>query len=699
MLVLSMGLFGALLATTLALNLSVPVQRLVVDAERFVAAEARFGDAPVLPPGTRIVALAGMPADFRWFLEEPDVLPDYRRFNAFLDDQTRLATALSEGRIAWVDADGGSGWIPARERRLVELPWLFWLQLAFGIIGLVLGAGIWAFRSGDVAARLYALTGLGYALAVFPAAVYSTRELALDGDLFRMLSAVNHAGAILFAAALLGLVWHYPRPLRPGWPVARVALAFTALAVASDTLQWLPKPLGGMQTAIFMLFLPCFPIAFIQWWRARHRPVDRAALIWFFMSLFSGTTLFAVTVLLPPLLGHPIYAPQSLMLGVFLFVYAGIALALLRYRLFDVERWWFNTWIWVLGGCAVLLLDAALLLSLPLTGVGATGIALAVVGWLYFPVRQWLWRRNMPAGVERIDDLLPDLVAAVAAARDTAALRRIYREQLVQSFKPLQVDEWPQPVAQPRVDDDAQRMLVPELDGRGGLALRYPDGGGRLFAAGDLALAAALLTLVRHAVTAIDRREQSIESERQRIMRDLHDDLAGKLLALGHSGDESAQRIARSALQDVRDILQALEAGPTPLSQLLDACRWELQSRAEAHGFELRFPAPEAGIDDPMLGARTATNIARILREAVTNAVRHARTRRIDLQVRRDGHWLHLRLWHDGEVGDPQQWRPGRGSRTIRSRAADLRGEARWLREGDGVVLQLRVDLTAESGA
>src|SRR5690606_20790987 len=261
--------------------------------------------------------------------------------------------------------------------------------------------------------RLYAVTGAGFALAATTAAIYSTRGLALDAAWFRALSTANAFGTVIFAGALLGLLFNYPSPLRR-WPVASVALGLALTLWALGALRAGDKQWVGPQTAVFVLFLPCFPVAYLQWRKHAGDPVNRAALQWFFLSIFSGTVLFAALVLAPPLFGLPPFAEQSSMLGVFLLMYAGIAAALTRYRLFDIERWWFNALLWFLGGAAIVALDAVLLVTLPMAGATATLVAVAVVGWLYFPARQWLWGRLFPHRRAHFGELLQGFAANIA---------------------------------------------------------------------------------------------------------------------------------------------------------------------------------------------------------------------------------------------------------------------------------------------
>ena len=71
--------------------------------------------------------------------------------------------------------------------------------------GVMTAAIVLALGKKSHATLLYALTGLGYLIFAPAAAVYSTRELALEGAVFRALSIVNHFGALFFTASLTAL--------------------------------------------------------------------------------------------------------------------------------------------------------------------------------------------------------------------------------------------------------------------------------------------------------------------------------------------------------------------------------------------------------------------------------------------------------------------------------------------------------------
>src|SRR5690606_31464316 len=329
--------------------------------------------------------------------------------------------------------------------------------------------------------------------------------------------------------------------------------------------------------------------------------------------------------------------------------------------------------LWFLGGASIVALDAILLVTLPMAGATATLVAVAIVGWLYFPARQWLWGRLFPHRRAHFGELLQAFAAKIAGVRDLRTFELRYRETLAEAFRPLAVEPADDARGNVAIERDGQAMTIPGSPHLAPLRVEHPGRGPPLFPRGDAELARALHSLAAHGAAAMAERERGIEDERQRIMRDLHDDLGGKLLAISHTGMEQSRELARSALQDVGDVLAALEASPTTLGALAEECRFELQSRAEAHGFSPTFEA-EGIVDDVPLSAREATNVARIVREAVTNAIRHAHAKQVELRLDYSVPRLRLELRNDGDVSDPASWKPGRGQKTIRLRAKDLGG-------------------------
>lgn len=176
-------------------------------------------------------------------------------------------------------------------------------------------------------------------------------------------------------------------------------------------------------------------------------------------------------------------------------------------------------------------------------------------------------------------------------------------------------------------------------------------------------------------------KQHAMMEERNRIYRDLHDDVGAKLLGLAISAQRANLHneadLARSALQDLRDVVSRSAQAATPLSDLLADLRMETSQRVQAAGLQLnwRFPEQETAA---MVSAEAALNLSRILRESVTNVLRHAHASRIDITTGIDGINFCFSVEDDG-VGFPGAGlKPHRGMTGMQSRAASLGGTLDW---------------------
>jgi len=649
-----------------------------------------------LEPGAVLVAAitpsGRVPLDGELLRDEPDQLGSWERYNDFLARHTALAEGVARGGLMVEREDGRQVRLESQPRGLTALPFLFWYQVVVGCAGFLLAAGVLAFRPTDGAARHFALSGFGMLVFCCCAAVYSTREFLMSGPLMFGLSMTNMFGATFFTAALVALLACYPRHLGPLWPLAYVA---QGLGCVAAFLQWTPG-VSWIHGFVLGLFSITFVLALVQWWGTRGRPVERAALMWFLLSIYLGTCLFAGAVLLPSSLGLAPPVSQGVMFVVFLFMFAGIALGITRYRLFELDRWWFQALSWFLGGVAVILFDFVLAAVLQVSQLGALGVALALSGWIYFPLRQAVWSRwRRRAGRERGDRAGQWMLTLFSTSREET-LRTQWHALLRAEFAPLELLELERPLSAVGVSQDGLELSLPAPRLGHAVLLRHPARGSRLFRREDIADAEVLSGMARRALEAQREREQGALAERGRLMRDLHDDLGAKLLSLVYMARESeTEALARSALRDMRDVLAALEAASCSLAEALVDWSAEARGRAEAMGFQLAWEEEGTDAEHLQLSARQRTNIGRVLRESITNALKHARAERLEVRVRWSGGHLSLVVEDDGAAGacDPATWKTGTGTRAIRQRATDLGGTVEWTPGARGCRVELRLPL------
>jgi signal transduction histidine kinase len=76
---------------------------------------------------------------------------------------------------------------------------------------------------------------------------------------------------------------------------------------------------------------------------------------------------------------------------------------------------------------------------------------------------------------------------------------------------------------------------------------------------------------------------------------------------------------------------------------------------------------------------RQHSNLQRIIREAVTNALRHSDTDTLQIDIQLGTVWLTVKVSNNNvHLKSGEQRKSGRGMRNIRSRAEELDGHAEW---------------------
>lgn len=134
-------------------------------------------------------------------------------------------------------------------------------------------------------------------------------------------------------------------------------------------------------------------------------------------------------------------------------------------------------------------------------------------------------------------------------------------------------------------------------------------------------------------------REQVVASERERILRDMHDGL-GLLLITARRLTETAadpRRDVASALDDAIDELRIAIDSMKPtvhdLLIMLGNLRYRLEPRLNAAGISVHWNVADA-LDSISLGPTEVTEITRIVQEVCSNALKHSSATEISLSVR-----------------------------------------------------------------
>jgi len=191
------------------------------------------------------------------------------------------------------------------------------------------------------------------------------------------------------------------------------------------------------------------------------------------------------------------------------------------------------------------------------------------------------------------------------------------------------------------------------------------------------------------------RVEQVTEKERKRIAGDLHDDLGAKLLTIVHTSEsERISTLAREALEEMRLSVRGLTGKPMRLADALADWRAETVLRLGQANIEADWRSPPDETEQ-LLPARGFVQTTRILREAVSNIIKHSGAshckvrctisdRQFGLTVQDNGKGIPMEL--DGKLDR------GHGMSSMKHRAKQMQGQC-LVESGPGYGTVIRLTL------
>jgi two-component system sensor histidine kinase UhpB len=184
---------------------------------------------------------------------------------------------------------------------------------------------------------------------------------------------------------------------------------------------------------------------------------------------------------------------------------------------------------------------------------------------------------------------------------------------------------------------------------------------------------------------------QFTEQERKRIASDLHDDLGAKLLTIVHTDDSArVPQLAREALEEMRLSVRGLAGKSVRLDDAIADWRAEIMDRLGQSSIEARWDNA-ALTEPPLLSAHLHMQLTRVLREAVSNVIKHSAAAHCEVSCTVNEGLLRLTVRDDGR-GIEVELNSGQGMSTMKRRAKRMSGQCLVeSRPGFGVVISLTV--------
>lgn len=188
--------------------------------------------------------------------------------------------------------------------------------------------------------------------------------------------------------------------------------------------------------------------------------------------------------------------------------------------------------------------------------------------------------------------------------------------------------------------------------------------------------------------------KQAAEQERLKIYRDLHDDVGSRLLSIIHAdAGNKVGDMARKALESLRQAVSRANTPDQPLSQLLADIREETGLRLQGSGHQVQWLQQD--LTEQELPSEAAFHINRIMKELVSNIIRHAQANLVQVHINQQDNSLCVEVSDNGSGFDTSasEHCSGNGLGNIRSRIDELGGSVEVFSNPQGTRTRIVVPL------
>lgn len=622
---------------------------------------------------------------------EPDgAIKYYSDYRDFLKTQGRIYEIISSDQFTLTTVNGNHYTIrPESSRPILDLPVKFWVQLVVGLVAWFISAAVFAFRTKEKSAQYLLLSGLATLIFAPFAAVYSTRELAMPETLFMWLSDGNFFGGSLFTASFVALLLHYPRRIAPNW-VGPVIVSIYVIWFILQQMDVFESMTFARRFLVMISVFTSFALAGFHWFKTKNDPVARAALQWFLLSWMLGTILFWFFVLMPQMFGVNTAKIQGYAFLLFILVYGGLAFGILRYRLFDLGRWWGAVVIWAITILILVLFDLLFLLILQFSMELSISLALLISGLLWIPVRSYFWSKYLNRTDIKRDDLF-ERVVNIGLTAPPNALSEKWQQLLKDVFNPLNIDETVG-VEKESICNDGLSLTVPPVYPIPALELNYAHAGRKLFTTQDKNLARELVSMLRHTIESKSSYEKGMQEERARISRDMHDNIGSQLLgALHNQNTEHKDTIIRETLSDLRDIINNASRIDQTLDDMLANLRVESIERLQDAGIKHNWMIKSD--NKSPISQQIIHTLKSIIREAVSNIIKHSKAQTATIKIHQSTEALNLVIRDDGKGVNFNHLYEGNGLSNMKTRAVNVGGNISYENDDNGLVIAVTIPI------
>jgi len=172
--------------------------------------------------------------------------------------------------------------------------------------------------------------------------------------------------------------------------------------------------------------------------------------------------------------------------------------------------------------------------------------------------------------------------------------------------------------------------------------------------------------------------EQASNHERERIYRNLHDDMGSKLLSLVYKADnKEVGDLAREAMNDLRSIVSKKPKNKHLLTETLE--KWHKETLTRCLDAHFKCEWNQQGMEKQcLLNTEHYQNMQSLQSEAISNIIKHSTGNCISISVKFRFNCLQIKIFDDGDYADLAHWKEGRGISSMQFRVKQMLGKIRW---------------------
>lgn len=615
----------------------------------------------------------------------------YQNKGQYFSAQDRLHDVFSQPIIRLNLIDESTVDVTLSDNRsLTDIPTTTWVRFCLGLVSALMGVLVWAWRPSGKETIYYALSGIGLLLAIIPSAIDAVPMLLTSYSESLFLDVLRALGNYIYVAFGVSALLYFPQKIPHADRYAKRILIVTALFSSYALFNNWDFSVGLEQQRLYFsdleIHVPVligfiFVVLFsIQQWRfSRHKPVERARSSWVVLSWSVGLLAYMLFYYVPTISGAEPFMGRTLAWIAVCSSYFMILLGLSRFQLFNLEHNVNTVWEWSIVFIVFLLIDMVFASFTVITPQISTFIILCLILWVYMPLRQWLSSRMARKKIANKNKLFSDAVAELLSSKEDDP-KNTWQEILVNVFSPSAID-WCEEAGATAVEDGGQGLFVAGNRFSSPMYLDFAEQGERLFGVEDVGLVVSMSALFEQWFEFQLAFLAGQNTERERIRRDLHDQIGHKLLSLIYAaGDDKVKILAQETLEQLRGLITALKLEPVSLQSTVMEIRQVAEEASDNFDFKLDWNNCIAD-ESIVIGSYQYLNIINIAKELLNNIVRHAHASDVRIVLAVDASSLIMQFNDNGIGLDRQDVIMGNGLYNIDARVRELNATIDWYRD------------------